>query len=133
MSEETETPSDALGVLSDPTRVSILRTLAEAGEPLSFSELRRAVGVSDGGRFNYHLSLVCEHFAREVEDGYELDDAGARLVTAADVEIAGNEAREAVEPDPETPCPVCGEPECGKFFHVHLSPDSRSERHTRLK
>lgn len=131
-------PSDALAVLAEETRVRILRTLAEAGGPMAFSELRRAAGVEDAGRFNYHLSRVCEHFVRETESGYELDRAGARLVTAADVEVAGWEQAaeadadagasagtgpaDAIEPDPGEPCPVCGEPDCGKLFHVHLSP-----------
>ena len=122
--------SDALAVLAEETRVRILRTLAEAEDPMAFSELRRAVGVADAGRFNYHLSRVCEHFVREVEEGYELGRAGAQLVTAADVDVAGREpeATDAVEPDPGEPCPVCGEPECGKLFHVHLSPGSPATR-----
>ncbi|MFC7131885.1 MULTISPECIES: winged helix-turn-helix domain-containing protein [Salinibaculum] len=127
MSEQKADPGDALDVLSDETRVRILRTLAEADEPLPFSDLRRRVGVSDAGRFNYHLSLVCEHFVRETEDGYELDHAGARLVTAADVDLNGSPS-EAVDPAPDE-CPVCGESDCGKLYHVHLSP---SEHHSRL-
>lgn len=123
MSEQSGSPSDALDVLSDETRVRILRALAEADDPLSFSELRRRVGVADGGRFNYHLSLVCEHFARETDAGYELDRAGARLVTAADVDLAAD-ATESLDTDV---CPVCGEADCGKLFHVHLSGPSHSE------
>ncbi|MEF8887809.1 MAG: winged helix-turn-helix domain-containing protein [Haloarculaceae archaeon] len=123
-------PSDALAVLAEETRVRILRTLAETEGAMAFSELRRAVGVADAGRFNYHLSRVCEHFVRETESGYELDRAGARLVTAADVDVAGQEpeATDAVEPDPGEPCPVCGESECGKLFHVHLSPVGPADR-----
>jgi DNA-binding transcriptional ArsR family regulator len=122
--------SDALAVLAEETRVRILRMLAEAEDPMAFSELRRAVGVADAGRFNYHLSRVCEHFVREVEEGYELDRAGARLVTAADVDVAGREPEvtDAVEPDPGEPCPVYGEPDCGKLFHVHLSPRGPAPR-----
>lgn len=129
-------PSDALAVLAEETRIRILRALAEAEGPMAFSELRRAVGVEDAGRFNYHLSRVCEHFVRETESGYELDGAGARLVTAADVDVAARKpdagtdngagasagAADAVESDAGEPCPVCGEPDCGKLFHVHLSP-----------
>jgi DNA-binding transcriptional ArsR family regulator len=122
--------SDALAVLAEETRVRILRTLAEAEDPMAFSELRRAVGVEDAGRFNYHLSRACEHFVRETESGYELERAGARLVTAADVDVAGREPEptDAVDPDPGEPCPVCGEPDCGKLFHVHLSPHGPAPR-----
>jgi DNA-binding transcriptional ArsR family regulator len=109
------TPSDALDVLSDETRVRIIRALAEAEGALAFSELRRAAGVEDDGRFNYHLSPVCDHFAREREGGYELDRSGARFITAADVDVADAPV------DAEEVCPVCGEADCRKRFHVHLS------------
>lgn len=120
----TAEPSDALAVLGEETRVRIIRALAAADGPLSFSELRRRAGVSDTGRFNYHLSLVCEHFAREVEEGYELDRAGAQLVTAADIEVS-EDAGEAVSPEV---CPVCGETDCDRLFHVHLSPSDHDAR-----
>jgi len=86
--------------------------------------------VADAGRFNYHLSRVCEHFVRETESGYELDRAGAQLVTAADVDVAGQSdtKTDAVEPDAGKPCPVCGEPECGKLFHVRRSPVGPADR-----
>jgi DNA-binding transcriptional ArsR family regulator len=129
MAEQSAEPSDALDVLSDETRVRIIRTLAEADEPLAFAELRRAVGVDDAGRFNYHLSLVCEHFVRERESGYELAPAGARLVTAADVDLADETSDPLADEDV---CPVCGEADCGKLFHVHLSPPSPSEYHPGL-
>ncbi|MFW5935339.1 MAG: DUF7347 domain-containing protein, partial [Halolamina sp.] len=45
-------PTDALAVLADETRVAILRALAEADEPLPFSELRRRADIRDPGRFN---------------------------------------------------------------------------------
>lgn len=116
-------------MLGEETWVRILWVLAEAGEPMSFSELRRAVGVEDAGRFTYHLSRVCEHFVREVGSGYDLDRAGARLVTAANVELTGREqVAEAVDPGTEESCPLCGERDCEKPFHVHLSPTGSGER-----
>ncbi|APW96600.1 transcriptional regulator [Halobiforma lacisalsi AJ5] len=127
MSEELDDPTDALEALGDETRLAILRTLAEADEPLPFSELRDRVGVRDSGRFNYHLSRLCEYFVRERTDGYELGHAGTRLIATADAAttdaaMAGAEGTDGTEPAAESNdgCPVCGEENCEKLIHVHL-------------
>lgn len=112
MVESTRDPVDALSALGDETRIAILRELADAETSLSFSELRERVGVRDTGRFNYHLTKLCEYFVRDTGDGYELGHAGARVVDAA-----GNAHP---DPDLEAACPVCGEDDCDRAIHVHL-------------
>lgn len=120
-------PTDALAVLGDETRIAILRALAEAEEPLAFTELRRRAGVDDAGRFNYHLSELREYFVRETEGGYALREAGSRVVATAGV--AGARGAEAVDDvvdgatsdEESSTCPVCGESDCERLFHVHLS------------
>lgn len=118
-------PTDALAVLADETRIAILRALADADGVLAFTELRRRAGVDDAGRFNYHLTKLCEHFVREVDGGYALGHAGTRVVAAASrpgSSTASLEAEESRREDGEsTECPVCGEDDCGRLFHVHLS------------
>lgn len=124
-------PTDALAALGDETRVAILRTLAEAEEPLPFSELRQRAGVDDPGRFNYHLSTLREYFVREVDGGYALRHAGSRIVAAAGVAGDGPPAggtgpedeilTQVGLEDDEDDCPVCGESDCGRLFHIHLS------------
>lgn len=109
----TEDPADALAVLGDETRMAILRELAEAAGPLAFSELRERAGVRDTGRFNYHLTKLCEYFVRETPEGYELGHAGSRVIDAA-----GSADPGGVE-DTDT-CPVCGEDDCDRLIHVHL-------------
>lgn len=112
--DEEEIRTEPLEILGNEVRIRILRALADAGEPLTFTELREATGVRDTGRFNYHLTKLCEYFVRELSDGYELSHAGDRVIAAshtADVE-------EAVETSEE--CPVCGERDCRKLFHIHL-------------
>lgn len=110
-------PTDPLEVLGDELRMDILRTLADADGPLTFTELREAVEVRDTGRFNYHLTRLCEYFVRETAGGYELGHAGDRVITAGRV---ASETGPAVEPDEQ--CPVCGAEGCEKLFHVHLLP-----------
>jgi len=104
-------------VLGNEVRIRILRSLADAGDPLIFTELREAAGVRDTGRFNYHLKQLCEYFVRERSDGYELSHAGDRVI-AADHTAESEEAFEPVGATDE--CPVCGETDCEKLFHVHL-------------
>ncbi|MFB6220087.1 MAG: winged helix-turn-helix domain-containing protein [Halolamina sp.] len=120
-------PTDALAVLGDETRVAILRALAEADEPLPFSDLRRRAGIEDPGRFNYHLSALREYFVREADGGYALRHAGSRVVAAAGVaetetrsHAGGDDELLQNGDDPET-CPVCGDEDCERLFHVHLS------------
>ena len=120
-------PTDALSVLADETRIAILRALADAEGALPFSELRRRAGVSDAGRFNYHLGKLCEYFVREVDGGYALGHAGSRVVAAAEgvdpaaASMVEDETVGSAEDVDEEACPVCGEVDCGRLFHVHLS------------
>jgi hypothetical protein len=77
-------PGDAFELIADETRLGIVRALAEASEgglgtALSFSELRRRVGVHDSGGFNYHLDRLQGHFVRKTEEGYELRYPGTLL------------------------------------------------------
>ena len=117
-------PTDALAMLGDETRIAILRALADADEPLPFSELRKRAGVEDAGRFNYHLSKLREYFVREEGGGYTLRHAGSRVVAAAGdaaaVDLNGEELAASDADEPEQ-CPVCGEENCERLFHVHLS------------
>ncbi|MFP9061299.1 ArsR/SmtB family transcription factor [Natrialbaceae archaeon A-chndr2] len=121
-STRLEDPTDALEVLGNETRIAILRALADADGPLRFTDLRQRVDVRDTGRFNYHLSKLCEYFVRETADGYELGHAGTRLIASTDFANSNPEADGAVDGDT---CSVCGEPECGKLFHIHLTPPWR--------
>ncbi|PSQ26941.1 hypothetical protein BRD06_05545 [Halobacteriales archaeon QS_9_67_15] len=67
----------------------------------------------------------------ETGGGYELGHAGSRVVAAtvaADGSAAGRDAPdETAAVDDTNECPVCGESDCGKLFHVHLSPPWRDE------
>ncbi|WP_231183903.1 helix-turn-helix domain-containing protein [Haladaptatus sp. DYF46] len=117
MTNGTEPSMDALSVLGNEIRMSILRELADASETLSFTELRERVGVRDTGKFNYHLTKLCEYFVRQTESGYELGHAGTRVISAA-TPVATDE----FEGEEDDTCPVCGEEDCEKLFHVHLTP-----------
>jgi len=96
-------PAEAFSVIGNETRLSILETLWQLEEsPVSFSELRREVGMRDSAQFNYHLGELTDHFVRKADDGYELKHAGEKVVTAV---VAGSITE---KPDIE-PFPVEGE------------------------
>ncbi|GAB3687355.1 winged helix-turn-helix domain-containing protein [Salinarchaeum chitinilyticum] len=82
---DTEAVFSALG---DETRLRILLELAErpepdrSTEPYSFSELRRAVGVEDAGRFNYHLDELQDTFVTKSDAGYRPTLAGLNVASA---------------------------------------------------
>ncbi|WP_459194533.1 ArsR/SmtB family transcription factor [Halosimplex sp. J119] len=119
MTGSVDDPADAFAALGDETRLDILRALADADGPLPFSRLRERAGVRDSGRFSYHLRRLCEYFVRETDEGYELGHAGSRIVATA--AAADEPTPDQASVDTEE-CPVCGESDCQKLFHVHLSP-----------
>lgn len=100
-------------VLGDETRLAILLELAgrsdpdRATRPVSFSELRRAVGVDDAGRFNYHLDQLQDTFVAKDDDGYRATVAGLEVASSIH---AGRYAGTAEDrsADTEYDCPACG-------------------------
>jgi hypothetical protein len=119
--DATSRAADALATVANEHRLAILRELAGAEDPLAFSELRRRVGLSDTGLFNYHLGELCDRFVRQTEGGYELGHAGERVVLAAgDLDPEGA-ATLADGDGGGGECPVCGEPDCDRVIHVHLA------------
>lgn len=126
MGDVTAATEAAFQLLSDSTRLEVLRALWEARDPMDpsptrFSELRERIGVDDPGRLNYHLNKLVPTFVERTEAGYELREAGERIVR---VVIAGT-AIDEVRIDPvciDVSCIFCGGPteiayEDGKLSH----------------
>ena len=109
-----ESLTDPLEVLASEIRIGVLRELADADRPLSFSELRERVDVRDSGKFNYHLNRLQSYFVRRSEGGYELHHAGSRIVAAADGALDVGTVGDG------DCCPVCGDVDCEKLYHLHL-------------
>ncbi len=113
-------------ILSDETRVDILRVLAEhlkenSDDPaLGFSDLRRAVGMRDSGNFNYHLDHLVGRFVRSTDDGYRIAPAGLEVIAAL---VAGTygEGDRLGPVEIGDPCPVCDEPLTAIYEHNILS------------
>jgi hypothetical protein len=79
---DTLSPDEAFAALGNETRLNILQTLGEADRPVSFSTLFDRVGAADSGGFNYHLDRLVGHFVEKTTAGYELRQAGRRVVEA---------------------------------------------------
>jgi len=73
-------PDEAFDVVGDEARLQILQVLAEAGEPLAFSELLDRIDYDDSSNFSYHLEKLVGHFVRKTEEGYRPRLAGRRVV-----------------------------------------------------
>lgn len=117
--DATSRAADALATVSNEHRLAILRELAAADDPLAFSELRKRVGLSDTGLFNYHLNELCGRFVRQADGCYELGHAGERVVLAtSELDPEGADALAATT---DGECPLCGETDCDRLIHVHLS------------
>ena len=105
--ESTE-PDEVFALLSNDTRVGILRALWETPEhELPFSELFAAVDIDDSGQFNYHLDKLVGTFVGETADGYELTQAGVQINGA----IHAGTYTLSAEIEPITlsdPCYSCG-------------------------
>lgn len=111
---DAEAAADAFDALSDPTRVAILRELVgrfyeEDGRPVGFSDLRRAVGVDDPGRFNYHLDTLRERFVVKHDEGYTPTVAGLKAIESAEAGVYTG-APESMTATVDYDCRDCGDP-----------------------
>jgi len=101
-------PAEAFSVIANETRLSIIEALWQAPDrPVSFSELRREVGMRDSAQFNYHLKQLTDHFVVQTEEGYDFRQAGKKVVRAI---LAGsfNEHPEMGPFEVEGTCAECG-------------------------
>jgi len=109
----------AFELLSNETRLSVLRALFDADGALSFSELNDAVGTRDSGQFNYHLDRLKGAFIDKTAEGYELTAEGMDVVGSL---LAGPYTK-TVEADPvpvDAECPYCDGTLAGIFDDDHV-------------
>jgi len=112
--DSSDAAADAFGVLSDPSRVAILRELADCTRPLAetpveFAELRRAVGFEDAGRFNYHLGELTPDFAVKRDGGYVPTAVGLKAIGSIEAGTYTDDA-EPRSGRIDHDCPACGAP-----------------------
>ncbi|WP_336360959.1 winged helix-turn-helix domain-containing protein [Haladaptatus sp. ZSTT2] len=81
-------PAEAFKAIGNETRLAILWELATVNErPISFTELRKRVGMRDGSQFNYHLNKLVPGFVERTDEGFHLSHAGDNVIQAI---VAGN-------------------------------------------
>ncbi|WP_255196689.1 ArsR/SmtB family transcription factor [Halorarius litoreus] len=79
----TPAAAEVFAAVGNETRLAILRALWDAEErPVSFTDLRRTVGIEDSAQFNYHLRQLTGRFVRKTDEGYDLRFAGREMVRA---------------------------------------------------
>ncbi len=101
---DESTPVDPFEMVSNETRLEIVRTLYEHlrsngwESELSYSTLRERVGIRDKGNFNYHLGELRGTFVERGADGYRVTFAGFEIAKAIEVGAwATHEQRGPVE------------------------------------
>lgn len=93
--------------------------MARPERPVSFSALRKRVGMRDSAQFNYHLSKLTDHFVRSTDDGYEFQYAGEKVVRAI---LAGTFTDRVSLSVPITgTCFACGDTLVGQYADERLS------------
>jgi DNA-binding transcriptional ArsR family regulator len=102
-------PDEAFDVLGDETRLQILEALAEADEPLAYSELFDRIDYDDTSNFTYHLEKLVGHFVRKTEEGYAPRLAGRRVVEAIFSGVV-TDAPVVERTDVDMACMYCGGP-----------------------
>lgn len=102
-------PDEAFTMLGNETRLQILQTLAEADAPLSFTEVRERVGITQGAQFNYHLDQLVGHFVQKIGDGYKLRQAGRNVIYAVLSNVV-TDAPLVERTRIDHPCPYCQAP-----------------------
>lgn len=85
-----ETAADMFALLSDESRVEILRAVAVAQSkqgpsnsgfaPLSFSAIYERVEIGNTSKLSYHLGELAGTYLRKVEGGYTFTHAGEQIV-----------------------------------------------------
>jgi len=86
--DDERTAAEVFGLLSDETRVDILRTVARAQQErresgvteLSFSDIYDRVDVDGTSKLSYHLGELTGTFLRKHGDGYAFTHAGEQMV-----------------------------------------------------
>jgi hypothetical protein len=112
-----QSAAEVFGLLSDETRVDVLRTIAVAqnelgmggGLPkLSFSEIYDRVDVDNTSKLSYHLGELTGTFLRKDEAGYSFTHAGEQIIRFV---LAENyeEPRDFGPIPVDGVCPFCGE------------------------
>lgn len=106
---------EAFELLGNETRLAILLALWEAidlvpppSEPtLSFSELRKRIGMRHGTQFNYHLDKLVGQFVRKTDAGYTLTTSAERILSTI---LAGTliDAPSFADERIDAACMLCG-------------------------
>jgi hypothetical protein len=107
--ESTPTPDEAFAVLGNEIRMETLRVLADADGASPFSVLYDAVDVDDSGQFNHHLDELVGHYVCKTDAGYELTQAGNRVIEAV-LSGAMTDAPVVEPTEIDQSCPYCDAP-----------------------
>lgn len=109
------TPAESFKIIGNETRIAILQELAATKDrQVSFTELRKRVGMRDGSQFNYHLQKLENGFVQKTDEGYHISCSGLDVLEV----IARGAFTESPSFGPvplDAPCVRCGAPLEGRY------------------
>lgn len=123
--ERLAQPREAFALLGHDIRLEILLGLlshwdAVNTEPQRYSELMRAVGMEDSGKFNYHLNKLRGVYLRKTDEGY-VPTASATALYRAVLAHRPTETPDRTHFDPGVDCPECGTKLAGVYEREFFS------------
>lgn len=129
-SAEPSSMREAFSLLGHDIRLDILVALLDDWEaaytdPVPYAELMDAVGVTDSGKFNYHLGKLRGAYVRKVDGGY-VPTAAATALYRAVVAHQPDHEMEQTRFDVDSDCPRCHAALVGRFERGFLSVDCDS-------
>lgn len=124
MSHPEPSQEDVFSILGSNVRIEIIKVLADADRPLSFSELHDALEIRDSGQFNYHLNNMLETVVHRTDEGaYELTYTGGRIVGA----LYSGEFEPAVTAETHELASTCAN--CGRGLLAGYEDDRSQQLH----
>ncbi|WP_336037783.1 winged helix-turn-helix domain-containing protein [Halobacterium yunchengense] len=121
---------EAFSLLGHDIRLDILVALLDNWEaaytdPIPYAELMDAVGVTDSGKFNYHLGKLRGAYVRKVDGGY-VPTAAATALYRAVIAHQPDHEMEQTRFDVDSECPCCHAILVGRYERGFLSVDCDS-------
>ncbi len=107
-------PEEVFVEVGNRNRLRILKELAMADRPLSFSDLYKRTDIADSGQFNYHLEKLLGSLVEERDAGYENTVTASHIVGQI---FAGQytKAFSSVDVPLDSHCPDCDNRLNGRF------------------
>jgi DNA-binding transcriptional ArsR family regulator len=81
--DESTRRAELFDILAHPVRIRILKMLQQ--NPMSFSELKRALGIESSGHLQYHLEKLCDLVKQDAYGKYIMSDDAKEVMRFTEI------------------------------------------------